>query len=191
MIGIGFIILLATGLAMDCFAVSVSGAVTTHKPFFSQRLRMAIIFGLFQALMLLFGFLLGKNFAEQIQRIDHWLAFIILLVIGGKMIYEDIKSGKEVEQTEKTKDFFQWFTLLSLAIATSIDALATGLIFVPFSNIIYWAVLITGGCSFVFSLVGSYFGTYCSEKIHLRAELIGGVILIAIGTKILIEHLLS
>ncbi len=87
--GIGFIVFLAIGLAMDCFAVSVTSGIATDKIKFSQRLKMAILFGLFQGVMPLIGFLAGKGFAEQIQRIDHWLAFFILLFIGGKMIYEE------------------------------------------------------------------------------------------------------
>ncbi len=187
--GIGFIIFLAIGLAMDCFAVSVTSGIAIEKIRLSQRLKMAILFGLFQGAMPLIGFLLGKGFAEQIERIDHWLAFFILLFIGGKMIYEDIKSNKNPETEQKSKDFFRWSTLLTLALATSIDALATGLIFVPFGKMIYWAILIIGGCSFVFSLTGSYFGSYCNGKFRIRAELLGGIILIAIGAKIVIEHL--
>jgi putative Mn2+ efflux pump MntP len=187
--GISFIILLATGLAMDCFAVSLTAGMAAHKPIFPQRLKMAVMFGLFQAMMPLFGFLAGKGFAQQIQRIDHWLAFGILLFIGGKMIYEDLKPEKEANPDKKTKNNFQWYTLLSLAVATSIDALATGLIFVPFGNIIWRAALIIGVCSFLFSLIGSYLGTYFGRKIRFRAELLGGIILIIIGTKILIEHL--
>ena len=189
--GIGFIVLLAIGLAMDCFAVSVTSGIATNNIKFNQRLKMAFLFGLFQGIMPLIGFLAGKSFAEQIQRIDHWLAFFILLFIGGKMIYEDIKSNRNPEIEQRNKDFFQWSTLLTLALATSIDALATGLIFVPFENMIWWAMSIIGICSFVFSLVGSYFGSYCNGKFNFRAELIGGIILIAIGTKILMEHLLA
>ena len=186
--GIFFIILLAVGLAMDCFAVSVTTGMATNKPIFSQRLKMATLFGLFQAIMPLFGFLAGKGFAQQIQRIDHWLAFVILLFIGGKMLYEDLKPEKENSE-EKPKNMFQWYTLLSLAVATSIDALATGLIFVPFGNTIWQAMAIIGFCSFLFSFIGSYLGTYFSGKIRFRAELLGGIILILIGTKILVEHL--
>ncbi|MDR2861593.1 MAG: manganese efflux pump MntP family protein [Syntrophobacterales bacterium] len=182
-----FIILLGIGLGMDCFAVSVTAGMAVNKPVFSQRLRMAVIFGLFQAIMPLFGFLAGKGFAEEIQRVDHWLAFAILLFIGGKMIYEDLKSPQEGEK--EAKDMFQWYALLSLAVATSIDALATGLIFVSLPNMIWQAISIIGLCSFFLSLSGSYLGTYCSEKIRFRAELWGGIILILIGTKILIEHL--
>jgi len=188
--GILFIILLAVGLAMDCFAVSVTAGMTTDKPIFLQRLKMATMFGLFQAVMPLFGFLAGKGFAKQIQLIDHWLAFVILLFIGGKMLYEDLKPQK-TKSEEKTKNIFQWHILLSLAVATSIDALATGLIFVPFENKIWWAMAIIGFCSFLFSFIGSYLGTYCSGKIRFRAELLGGIILIIIGTKILIEHLIA
>ena len=189
--GIGFIVLLAIGLAMDCFAVSVTSGIATDNVKLSQRLRMALMFGLFQGVMPLFGFLLGKGFAEQIQKIDHWLAFFILLFIGGKMIYEEIKSGKDSQSEQKPKDFYRWATLLTLALATSIDALATGLIFVPYENMIWIAMLIIGICSFVFSLAGSYFGSYCKGRFRIRAELLGGIILIAIGTKILIEHLLA
>lgn len=189
--GIVFIVLLAIGLAMDCFAVSVTSGIATNKIKFNQRLKMAILFGLFQGIMPLIGFLFGKGFTEQIQRIDHWLAFLILLFIGGKMIYEDIKSNKNYETEQKSKNFFSWGTILTLALATSIDALATGLIFVPFGNLIWQTILIIGICSFIFSLAGSYFGSYCSGKFHIRAELLGGIILIAIGTKILIEHLLE
>jgi len=189
--GIGFIVLLAIGLAMDCFAVSVTSGIATDNVKLSQRLRMAVLFGLFQGVMPLFGFLLGKGFAEQIQKIDHWLAFFILLFIGGKMIYEEIKPGKEPQSEQKPKDFYRWATLLTLALATSIDALATGLIFVPYENMIWIAMLIIGICSFVFSLAGSYFGSYCKGRFRIRAELLGGIILIAIGTKILIEHLLA
>ena len=188
---IPFIILLAIGLAMDCFAISVTAGMATNKPAFLQQLKMATLFGLFQAVMPLFSFLAGKGFAEQIQRIDHWLAFIILLFIGGKMIYEDLKSRKKTNFEKKTKNMFQWYTLLSLAVATSIDALATGLIFVPYGNKIWLAVFIIGLCSFLLSFIGSYLGTYWSGKIRFRAELVGGIILIIIGTKILIEHLIA
>jgi len=188
--GILFIILLAVGLAMDCFAVSATAGMMVNKPIFSQRLKMAMLFGLFQAVMPLLGFLAGKGFAQQIQRFDHWLAFAILLFIGGKMLYEDLKPKIGTTAEEKTKNIFQWHTLLSLAVATSIDALATGLIFVPFGNRIWQAAAIIGLCSFLFSFIGSYLGTYCSGRIRFRAELLGGIILIIIGTKILIEHII-
>ena len=189
--GLVIVVLLAIGLAMDCFAVSVTSGITVYKPTFSMRLRMAVLFGLFQAAMPLIGFLAGKGFAQQIRHIDHWLAFGILLIIGGKMIYEDIASHKKTETERKTKDMFQWYVLLSLAVATSIDALATGLIFVPFENTIWIAMPIIGLCSFLFSLIGSYLGTYFGKNLRFRAELLGGIILIIIGTKILIEHLIA
>lgn len=173
---------------MDCFAVSVTGGAA-NKPVFSQRLLMALAFGLFQAFMPLLGFLAGQGFIEQIQSVDHWLAFSILLFIGGKMIYEGIKSKKEADGGRAIKNFFKWHALLSLAVATSIDALATGLIFVPYENLIWQAVLIIGTCSFLFSLLGSYLGSYCRGKISFRAELFGGIILIVIGAKILLDHL--
>jgi putative Mn2+ efflux pump MntP len=119
------------------------------------------------------------------------LAFAILLFIGGKMIYEGLKPENETENENKSKDKFQWYTLLSLSVATSIDALATGLIFVPFGNMIWKAVLIIGIVSFLFSFIGSYLGTYCSGKIRFRPELLGGIILIIIGAKILIEHIIA
>ena len=185
----GYIILLAIGLAMDCFAVSVTaGSVKT--PAFSQRFLMALMFGLFQAIMPLVGFWVGYGFSEQIQSVDHWLAFGILFLIGSKMVYEDVKESDDDDDDAKTKDFFKWYVLLSLAVATSIDALATGLIFVPYGNLIWQAISIIGACSFLFSLLGSYTGSYLSKKIRFRAELFGGIILIVVGTKILLDHLL-
>jgi putative Mn2+ efflux pump MntP len=189
--GIGFIVLLAIGLSMDCFAVSVTGGIVGNKPKISQYLRMATLFGLFQAMMPLIGFFAGHVFAEQIQRVDHWLAFVLLLVIGGKMMYSDIQWKKKDTTDQKRDDYYKITMLLSLAMATSIDALATGLIFVPFENRIGWAVVTIGVCSFLFSLIGSYVGSYCNGKIRVRAELFGGIILVAIGTKILIEHLIT
>jgi putative Mn2+ efflux pump MntP len=190
---LSFIILLGIGLAMDCFAISLTAGICSNKLLFSQRLKMATLFGLFQAIMPVIGFLAGKGFARQIESIDHWLAFAILLFIGGKMIYGDLKPEKEKKEDcgKKTKNMFQWSALLSLAIATSIDALATGLIFVPLENTIWKAVLIIGLCSFLFSIIGSYLGTYCSGRFRFRAELLGGIILIIIGIKILIEHLIA
>ncbi|MDR0368859.1 MAG: manganese efflux pump [Bacteroidales bacterium] len=189
--GIGFIVFLAIGLAMDCFAVSVTSGIATHRITFYQRLKMALLFGLFQGVMPFVGFLAGKGFAEQIQRIDHWLAFFILGFIGGKMIVEDVKSHRRLGGSLPPKDFFLWTTLITLSLATSIDALATGLIFVPFEHQIGYAMGIIGLCSFVFSLAGSYFGSYCHGKFNFRAELIGGIILIAIGAKILAEHIIN
>ena len=106
------------------------------------------------------------------------------------MIYEDVRSRKAKEAVEKVKDFFKWYVLLSLAVATSIDAFAAGLIFISYGNSIWQAISIIGICSFLFSLFGSYLGSYVSGRIRFRAELFGGVVLIIIGTKILLDHLM-
>lgn len=183
--GLTFIILLAIGLAMDCFSVSLTAGIVEPRAMLRQRLLMALLFGLFQAAMPLIGWLAGYHFARQIMPIDHWLAFGILLLIGGKMIIESIKGGEENTRTS----YYSCKTLLLLSVATSIDALATGLIFVGHNAYMWLAVSVIGMVSVIFSLAGSYIGTYFKKKFTFKMEILGGIILIAIGTKILIEHL--
>ncbi|OIP83347.1 MAG: hypothetical protein AUK44_05440 [Porphyromonadaceae bacterium CG2_30_38_12] len=180
------ILIIGIGLAMDCFAVSISKGICAKKLFFWHTLRMALLFGLFQALMPLAGYSLGVTFAHQMESFDHWLAFILLALIGGKMIYEGVKP---YNPDCATPNPFKWASLLSLALATSIDAFATGIIFIPYHNIIGKAILIIGLTSFVFTFFGMYLGIRFGKKFHIKVEIWGGAILIAIGFKILIEHL--
>lgn len=185
-----FIILLAIGLAMDCFTVSITCGVVQNNIKTSQRLLMAFLFGFFQAAMPLIGWLAGVSFAKYIEPVDHWLAFIILLFIGGKMIVENLKNKQDDLSKEFNSQYFTFKRLMILSIATSIDALATGLIFIGQDNEIWWVIAIIGLVSFVFSIAGSFIGSYCRNRFTFNKwELLGGIILIAIGTKILIEHL--
>ena len=183
---------------MDCFAVSVSKGICVNKFNIGYTLRMALLFGLFQGGMPLIGYLAGISFATTITRIDHWVAFILLVFIGIKMIREGLVNNVAVEcdndageQVDINKKMFGWGALFSLAVATSIDALATGLIFVPFPNFIVLAISIIGIVSFILTIVGIFIGIHFGRNFKINANVIGGIILIAIGTKILIEHLIA
>ncbi len=180
------IIIIGIGLAMDCFAVSVSKGICAKKFFFWHTLRMAVLFGAFQALMPLIGYYAGISFASQMQSFDHWLAFILLGIIGGKMIYEGLKPHNPDCVTPNP---FKLASLLPLALATSIDALATGVVFVTFPSSIWSAVTIIGITSFLFTFLGMYIGIHFGKKFHIKVEVVGGIILIGIGLKILIDHL--
>lgn len=189
------IIIIAIGLAMDCFAVSIAKGMAVRKFYPKYALRTAFLFGLFQGLMPLIGYLAGISFAETIAVIDHWIAFVLLGFIGTKMIVESMreKNGSKNGQETRTEDIatlFSWKILFSLAIATSIDALATGLIFVPTPEWTAVAFSIIGAVSFLFSMLGMWIGATFGKRFRLNVEVIGGIILILIGTKILIEHLL-
>ena len=181
------IIIIGIGLAMDCFAVSVSKGICAKKYFFWLTFRMAILFGLFQAIMPLIGYYAGASYAEQMKSIDHWLAFGLLGVIGGKMIFEGLKTPDT--ECKNPPNPFKWTSLLSLAFATSIDALATGIVFIPYPHIIWRAIAIIGSISFLFTFLGMYLGIHFGKRFQLKVEVLGGLILIGIGIKILIEHL--
>lgn len=180
--------MLSVALAMDCFAVAVASSVAYGKYQPLKILRMALSFGLFQGVMPLLGWLLGVSFVDFITGIDHWLAFVILGYLGSKMIYENIKSGDTCEESTKSP-YSSIRMLLSLSVATSIDALATGIIFVPLGNLIFSAAAIIFTGSFVFTIIGCILGVAFGKKMNVKIEIIGGLILIGIGVKILIEHL--
>jgi len=183
------IIIIGIGLAMDCFAVSISKGVCLKKFKLKKAFRMALLFGLFQGLMPLIGYFGGRAFAQLISSFDHWIAFSLLGIIGGKMFIEGLKPIDP--HCETTKNPFKWKTLITLAFATSIDALATGIVFVPFPEKIWVAVMSIGVISFMFSIIGVYLGVHFRQKIKINVEILGGIILLGIGTKILLEHLLS
>ena len=180
------LIFLSIALAMDCFAVSFSAGGLQKE----LRLRHALIigsfFGLFQGFMPLIGYFGGQAVVSYIERFDHWNAFGILLILGLKMMFEALrpeKGGKGINIMKPT-------TLLVLSIATSIDALAVGFSFSMLDVRIWIAVLIIGFGSFLFSVGGFYMGKFLSNRIRpTYAEILGGLILIGIGIKILIEHL--
>ncbi len=182
------IIIIGIGLAMDCFAVSISKGICLKRIKWSKVLRMAFLFGFFQGFMPLIGFLGGLTFSAFISASDHWIAFILLGFIGIKMFIEGLKPINP--NCELPQHPFRWKNLILLAIATSIDALATGIIFVPFPDKIWLGAIIIGFISFVFSIIGVYAGLRFRKKFRFNVEIIGGIILFGLGTKILLEHLL-
>ena len=182
-----FILGLASALAMDCFAVTLGMASGSRGLTLKQAARMAAYFGGFQLVMPVLGWFAGDRMLGLIQRFDHWVAFGLLAVIGGRMIYESV----EMREEEKAgrPDQTQGKRLLVLALATSIDALAVGLsLGVVRAGILYPAAVI-GVMSFVLTVVGAKLGPLVGRVVGKRAELAGGLILIGIGAKILIEHL--
>lgn len=178
--------LLGVGLAMDAFSVSVSDGILLGQAKPGQTLKIAFFFGAFQFIMPVIGYAAGSTFAGIIEAFDHWVAFMLLALIGGKMIYEAI-TGKE-EQTE-VKNPLAFKTLLLLAIATSIDALAVGVTFATISSPVFLCSAIIGVVTFFISAAGVLLGSKCGDLFGNKAEIAGGVILILIGLKILIEHL--
>lgn len=178
------LIVTAIALSMDAFAVSVSKGLSTPHVRAKHCVICGVYFGGFQALMPLLGFLLASSFAEYIKTYDHWIAFVLLALIGVNMIREAL--SKEEERLDPS---FSVKTMLLLAIATSIDALATGVSFALTETNIWEAIAITGATTFLFSVAGVKVGSIFGAKYKSRAELVGGVILVLMGFKILVEHL--
>lgn len=180
--------LIVTGIAlsMDAFAVSIGKGLSVQKVQAKHCLICGAWFGGFQALMPLLGFLLASTFAEYIRQYDHWIAFVLLALIGANMIREVFS-----DEEEKTDASFSVKTMLLLAVATSIDALATGVSFAVTDTNIWLAISIIGATTFLFSTAGVKVGSIFGSKYQSKAELLGGVILILIGIKILVEHLLG
>lgn len=180
------ILLIAIGLSMDSFAVSLAGGVS-HKKFNRIAvLRTAVFFGVFQGAFAGLGWLLSLSFREMIEKIDHWVAFALLFAIGSKMILESFKSRPE----DKTFNIENYLVLLSLSVATSIDALIVGMGLGFLELPVISSVLIITTVTFLFSLAGFFLG--CRNGFRLlgnRAELLGGLILIGIGVHVLIRHL--
>lgn len=188
------IVCIAVGLAMDAFAVSVSNGATTKNLKLPYALKLSVFFGGFQLLMPVIGWLVGKAGESFITQIDHWIAFILLAFIGGKMIIDYIKERKEEVSTEQ-KERLSNKTIFMLAIATSIDALATGIILpsaVGASTLALMlvAVAIIGVLTFIICLVGVYLGKVFGVLLSKHSMLFGGAVLILIGGKILLEHLI-
>jgi putative Mn2+ efflux pump MntP len=180
------ILLIAIGLSADCFAVALSSSIARQNVSRFQALRVSLTFGLFQALMPVVGWLAGRTVVDFISSYDHWLAFGLLAFIGGKMIWE---SFREKDSDQKDKDISRGLLLLTLALATSIDALAVGLSFAFLEINIVLASLTIGVTALVISLVGFAVGRKAGSLLGKRAEIVGGVILIGIGVRILVEHL--
>ena len=177
--------IIAVGLSMDALAVAICKGLSMAKMSWKKGIIVGLWFGGFQALMPLIGYLLGAQFESKITAFDHWIAFILLGLIGGNMIREGV-SGDE----EKTDDSVSIKSMLPLAIATSIDALAVGVSFsmVELTVPIYAAAALIGCTTFAISVAGVFVGNLFGARYKNRAEFVGGAILILIGLKILLEH---
>ena len=178
------IFLIGVALSMDAFAVSICKGLSVNKVEPKHLLTCGIYFGGFQAIMPLIGFLLGFKFEKLIVSVDHWIAFILLALIGGNMIKEALSGDEEEENAS-----FSFRTMIPLAVATSIDALAVGISFAFLGVDIVEAAVLIGITTFVLSGVGVYVGNIFGAKYKSKAEIVGGVVLILIGLKILLEHL--
>lgn len=176
--------ILAVGLSMDAFAVAVCKGLALRKITIKNAGLVGLWFGGFQALMPLIGYFLGVRFQSRIERIDHWIAFILLLIIGGKMIKEALSKHEEPANCSLSSK-----NMLVLAIATSIDALAVGITLAFLKVNIIWAVSFIGVTTFVLSAIGVKIGNVFGVKYKSKAEFAGGVILVLLGVKILLEHL--
>ena len=179
------IFLIGVALSMDAFAVSICKGLSVKKAGVKHVLTVGVYFGGFQALMPMIGFLLGYKFESFITNIDHWIAFVLLAIIGGNMIREAL--GKD--EDDKENDDFSFRAMLPLAVATSIDALAVGISFAFLGVDIVTAALLIGATTFVLSGAGIFVGNIFGSKYKSKAELAGGIVLILIGAKILLEHL--
>lgn len=176
--------LIAVGLSMDAFAVSICKGLSMQKCTLKKSVIVGLWFGIFQALMPLAGYILGVQFQDLITSIDHWIAFVLLAIIGGNMIKEAL--SKEEDEQDESLDMK---TMFGLAVATSIDALAVGVTFAFLGVDIVPAVGFIGICTFTISAVGVKIGHIFGTKYKSKAEFAGGVILILMGAKILLEHL--
>ena len=177
------LILIAIGLAMDAFAVSICKGLAMKEPDQRSIVIIALWFGVFQAVMPIIGYLLERSVHDIVADYDHWIAFILLAAIGLNMIRESL-SKKE----EELSDDISFWTMLFLAIATSIDALAVGISLAVDGGDVVLSVLVIGIVTFALSAVGVRFGSFFGNKYGRYAELAGGIILILIGVKILLEH---
>ena len=180
------ILALAVGLAMDAFAVSLGIGLKQCRVSTRTTVRLAWHFGLFQFFMPILGWLAGLTFARWITSVDHWIAFGLLAAIGGKMIYEALW-GDEEKRAEK--DATRGMSLVVLSVATSIDALAVGLSLALLGVQIWYPAVIIGVVAFAFTAVGLHLGCRFGALLGKRMEVLGGVILIAIGVRILVDHL--
>lgn len=178
------IVLISIGLAMDAFAVSICKGLSMKKMSWKKSFIIGLYFGIFQALMPIIGYFLGSTFESLVTKIDHWISFGLLMYIGLNMLKEAFGSD-----TENCNDNVDFKTMIVLAIATSIDALAVGITFAFLEVNIWLSTLAIGIITFIISIIGVKIGNKFGDKYERKAETVGGLILILIGIKILIEHL--
>lgn len=180
-------VLIGVGLSMDCFAVSLAIGITTKAKLLNAAMIIALCFGIFQTGMTLLGWAAGTHLTELIADYDHWVAFLLLTIIGIKMVIEGWREGGE----QAPVDVMQLVPVIVLSVATSIDALAVGVSFAFLQVEILVPALIIGIVAFVCSFAGVLSGTRLASVLGNRVEIIGGVILLTIGLKILLEHLFT
>ena len=184
--GFAELFFIAVGLSMDAFAVSLCKGLNMRVFHKKYTLLIALFFGGFQALMPLIGWLLGTQFSRYITDFDHWIAFALLCFIGGKMVLEAVRNTQEEAPKEESLRLKE---LLMLSVATSIDALAAGVTFAFLQVHIFYAISLIGVTTFVLSLAGVAIGNRFGIRFKSKAELIGGIVLILMGVKILLEHM--
>jgi len=178
------VVCISIGLAMDAFAVSICKGLSMKKLDWKKAVIIALYFGLFQAIMPVIGYFLGASFEDFVTSIDHWIAFGLLVIIGIEMIKNSFD-----DEIEKRNDKVDFKTMIVLAIATSIDALAIGITFAFLDVDIIRAITFIGVITFAMSIIGVKIGNKFGDKFQNKAELFGGIVLILIGLKILLEHL--
>jgi putative Mn2+ efflux pump MntP len=176
---------IAAGLAMDCFAVSITSGIAIKNLRINNALQIALFFGSFQAIMPVIGWFAGRGLRDFISGVDHWVAFGLLGLIGLKMIYESTK----LESDKKEINPLNIYVLSMLSIATSIDALAVGVSFAFLKISLVTSIIIIGTITFILSFIGVFVGNRTGHFFENKIELAGGLILIGIGTKILLEHI--
>jgi manganese efflux pump family protein len=181
------IIAIACGLCFDTFAVSLSLGVVSYKILFRQAIRIAVIFAIFQGGLTVAGFFLGSLFSEALKAVDHWVALGLLSALGIKMIIEGLKKKEKREVLDYTK----LIVLFTIAIGTSIDAFAVGISFALLDVEIWIAGIIIGAVTFFASMIAIRIGKSAGARLGQKVEIIGGLILIAIGIKIFLEHVLA
>lgn len=177
------LLVLAIGLSMDAFAVSVCKGLSVSKLKLKHMIIAGAYFGGFQALMPVIGYFMGRQFEHLIKSIDHWIAFVLLLIIGANMIRESFEKADELDASFSVK------AMIPLAIATSIDALAVGVTFAFLNVNIVYAVSFIGAATFILCAIGVKIGNIFGLRFKSKAEIAGGAVLIIMGTKILLEHL--
>jgi manganese efflux pump family protein len=183
-VSLPYLLLIAVSLAMDAFAVSTACGIQIGMVKYGHVLRVALAFGWFQFMMPVIGWLLGSTFSGWVQAVDHWIAFGLLLVIGARMIWESFR-----DEEAPTKDPTRGWNLLVLAVATSIDALAVGLSLAFLKTSIWYPAVVIGVVAAVLSAVGALFGCKLGDRFGVWAERVGGLVLIGIGVRILVQHL--
>ena len=181
------VLIIAVGLSMDAFAVALCKGLSMKKLNIKYGIIIALFFGVFQALMPLIGWFISSRFEKYIKAYDHWIAFAILLIIGAKMIIDAIKESRDPEK--ETEFRFKVTEMLILAVATSIDALAVGVSFGLLEINIWSSISIIGCVTFILSFIGVIIGNFFGSRFKTKAEIAGGIILILLGVKILLEHL--